>query len=359
MSSSTGEKTEQPTDKRLQDAKKKGQVAKSQDLTSAILLISTVALVWLIGGYIGGILQGTVKDQIEFAATFKGEFTSETAYNVLWRGLSGMFWALTPIFVVVVAFAFLGNYLQIGTIFSFESISPKFDKLNPVEGFKQKFLKSRPYIELGKTIFKMLITAGVAGYVLWAAREDVIRLIAKPPETVAAYTFGLVLEIGLKIGLAFLILGGADFFLQKFLHRQDMKMTKHEVKEEYKETEGNPLIKAQRRALHREILSQSLAAAVRDADVVMANPTHVAVAVKYERGKANAPIITAKGADLMAAQIRQIAAESGVPIKRDIPLARALYELEVEQEIPEDLYEAVAVVLQWVYSMSEERGEGV
>src|SRR6185369_5908675 len=122
MSSSTGEKSEQPTDKRLKDAKKKGQVAKSQDLTSAILLISTVGVVWLIVGYIGGILQGTVKDQIEFAATFKGQFTSETAYNVLWRGMSGMFWALSPIFIVVMVFAFLANYLQIGTIFSFEAI---------------------------------------------------------------------------------------------------------------------------------------------------------------------------------------------------------------------------------------------
>jgi flagellar biosynthesis protein FlhB len=357
MSSSTGEKTEQPTSKRLQDARKKGQVAKSQDLTSAALLISTVAVVWLIGDYIGGILQSSVKEQIEFAARFKGEFTNEVAYGVMWRGLAGMFWVLTPLFVVVVAFAFLGNYLQIGSVFSFESITPKFERLNLAEGFKQKFLKARPYIELGKTILKMLITAAVAGYVLWAAREDVVRLIVKPPDVVAYYTFALALEIGLKIGLAFLILGGADFFLQRLLHRQDLKMTKHEVKEEYKETEGNPLIKAQRRSLHREILSQSMAAAVRDADVVLANPTHVAVALKYERGKTDAPIITAKGADLMAAQIRRIAAESGVPVKHDIPLARALFEFEVEQEIPEELYEAVAVVLQWVYSLAEERGE--
>lgn len=355
MSSSSGEKSEQPTDKRLQDARKKGQVAKSQDLTSALLLIAAVGVVWLIGGYIGGILQGTVKDQIEFAATFKGPFTAETAYSVMWRGLSGMVWALTPLFVVVTVFAFLGNYLQVGSIFSFESIAPNFEKLNPAEGFKQKFLKARPYIELGKTLFKMLITAAIAFYVLWGAREDVIRLISKPPDVVAIYTFGLVLEIGLKIGLAFLILGGADFFLQKILHKQDLKMTKHEVKEEYKETEGNPLIKSQRRMLHREILSQSMAAAVRDADVVMANPTHVAVALKYERGKANAPIITAKGADLMAANIREIAMQSGVPIKRDIPLARALYELEVDQEITEELYEAVALVLQWVYEMAEEK----
>lgn len=354
MSSSSGEKTEQPTDKRLQDAKKKGQVAKSQDLTSAILLIAAVAVVWLIGGYIGGILQGTVKEQLEFAATFKGQFTDETAYTVLWKGMTGMVWALTPLFAVVVVFAFLANYLQVGSIFSFESISPNFGKLNPAEGFKQKFLKARPYVELGKTIFKMSITAVIAFYVLWNAREDVIRLISKPPDVVAFYTFGLIIEIGLKIGLVFLVLGGADFFLQKFLHRQDLKMTKHEVKQEYKETEGNPLIKSQRRMLHREILSQSMAAAVRNADVVMANPTHVAVAVKYERGKANAPIVTAKGADIMAANIREIAMQSGIPIKRDIPLARALYELEVDQEIPEELYEAVAVVLQWVYEIAEE-----
>ncbi len=357
MSQSSGEKTEQPTDKRLQDAKKKGQVAKSQDLTSAVLMIATVGLVWLIGGYIGGILQSSVREQIEFAVTFKGDFTTETAFDVLSNGLTAMFWVLTPLFVVVVIFGFLANYLQIGSIFSFDSISPKFEKLNPAEGFKQKFLKARPYVELGKTVFKMLITAVIAGLVLWAAREDVIRLIYKPPDLVMYYTFGLVLEIGLKIGLAFLILGGADFFLQRFLHRHDMKMTKHEVKEEYKETEGNPLIKSQRRAIHREILSQSMAAAVRDADVVLANPTHLAVAIKYDRGKREAPIITAKGADLMAANIREIAAESGVPIKRDVPLARALYQLDVEDEIPEELYEAVAVVLQWVYSMAEERAE--
>lgn len=357
MSESSGEKTEQPTEKRLRDARKKGQVAKSQDLASAILLLAAVGVVWLLGGYIGGVMQTAVKDQIEFAASFKGEFTNQVANDVLWRGLKAMFFVLMPLFIVVFVFSFLANYLQIGTIFSFESISPKFSKLNPAEGFKNKFLKMRPYVELAKTTIKMVIVAFIAGYVVWAAREDVVRLIARPPEEVSYYVFSLVIDIGLKIGLVFLVLGGGDYFLQKYLHKQDLKMTKHEVKEEYKETEGNPLIKSQRRWLHREILSQSMAAAVRDADVVLANPTHVAVAIKYDRGNAEAPIITAKGADLMAAQIRQIATESGVPIKRDIPLARALYEFDVEDEVPEELYEAVAVVLQWVYAMAEERGE--
>ena len=357
MSQSSGEKTEQPTEKRIRDARKKGQVAKSQDLSSAVMLLAAVGVVWLIGSYIGGVMQASVRDQIEFAASFKGEFTNQVANDVLWRGLKTMFFILSPLFIVVFVFAFLSNYLQIGSIFSFESITPKFSKLNPAEGFKNKFLKSRPYIELVKTVIKIIIVAFVAGYVLWGARDDVVRLISKPPGEVSFYTFSLILEICLKIGLVFLVIGGADFFLQKFLHKKELKMTKHEVREEYKETEGNPLIKAQRRSLHREILSQSMAAAVRDADVVLANPTHIAVALKYERGEADAPIITAKGADLMAAQIRQIAAESGVPIKRDIPLARALYEFDVEDEVPEELYEAVAVVLQWVYAMAEERGE--
>jgi flagellar biosynthesis protein FlhB len=357
MSQSSGEKTEQPTEKRLRDAKKKGQVAKSQDLSSAILLLAAVGVVWLIGSYIGGVMQASVKEQLEFGAAFRGEFTNQVANDVLWRGLKAMFFILSPLFVVVFVFAFLSNYLQIGSIFSFESITPKFSKLNPAEGFKNKFLKSRPYIELVKTVIKMIIVALVAGYVLWGARDDVVRLVSKSPGDVSFYTFSLILEICLKIGLVFLVIGGLDFFLQKYLHKKDLKMTKHEVKEEYKETEGNPLIKSQRRFLHREILSQSMAAAVRDADVVLANPTHISVAIKYERGKADAPIITAKGADLMAAQIRQIASESGVPIKRDIPLARALYEFDVEDEVPEELYEAVAVVLQWVYAMAEERGE--
>ncbi|HLM03259.1 MAG TPA: type III secretion system export apparatus subunit SctU [Pyrinomonadaceae bacterium] len=357
MSSSSGEKTEKPTEKRLRDARKKGQVAKSQDLSSALLMLAAVAVVWLLGGFIGGVLQASVKDQIEFAAGFKGDLTNQVLYDFLWQGMTAFFWVLMPLFLVVVVFAVLSNYLQVGSVFSFEAISPKFEKLNPAENFKQKFLKARPYIELGKTVLKMTITAVVAGYVLWGAREDIVRLIDKPADVAAHYTFSLVLEIGLKIGLAFLILGGADFFLQKLLHRRDLMMTKHEIKEEYKETDGNPQIKAQRRYLHREILSQSMALAVREADVVVTNPTHLAVALKYDRGESEAPVITAKGADLMAAQIRQLASEAGVPMRRDVPLARALYEFDADDEIPEELYEAVAVVLQWVYTLAEERAE--
>lgn len=358
MSESSGEKTEQPTQKRLKDAKKKGQVAKSSDLSSAVLLLVAVGLLWLAGNFIAGYALESIKAQYLSATTFKGEMTQEVVFAAFGNGLWSFALILTPLFVVVWVFAFASNYLQVGSIFAPESIKPKFSKLNPAEGFKNKFLKLRPYIELLKTLFKMIITAVVAGWVLWAARGDIVLLSMKPLDVSMAYTFGLIIEIGFKIGIVFLILGGADFFLQRYLHRRDMKMTKHEVKQEYKETEGNPLIKSQRRSLHREILSEGLAMAVKKADVVVANPTHVAVALKYDKGENNAPIITAKGADLMAAQIRKLAKESKIPITRDIPLARALYEIEVEDEIPDELFEAVAIVLRWVYEMAENERAG-
>lgn len=355
MSSGTGEKTEQPTEKRLEDARKEGQVARSRDLTSAVLLIAVTVVVWFIGSYIGSFLQTSVKEQIEFAAVFKGEFNNETVYNILWRGLQTMIWILSPLFFVILVFSFLGNYLQVGTIFSFQSISPKFEKLNPSAVFKQKFLNSRLYIELVKNIFKIIIAAFIAGFILWTSRESIVRLISRPPDVVISYTFSLILEICLKIGIVFLVLGVADYFIKRYLHRKDLKMTRAELKEEIKETEGNPLVKSQRQALHREILSVNLSAAVRESDVVLTNPSHVSIALKYEQGKNKAPIITAKGADLMAVHIRQIAAESGVPIKRDISLARALFKFDVKDEVPEEFYEAVAAVLQWVYSESRER----
>lgn len=357
MSESSGEKTEQPTSKRLKDAKKKGQVAKSQDLSSALLLLIAVGVLWLAGSFLGGVAVESIKEQYTSASTFSGPITEEIVFSAFGKGVLSFFMILMPLFVVVWVFAFTINYLQVGSIFATEAIKPKFSKLNPAEGFKNKFLKLRPYVELLKTLLKMIITAVVAGTVLWGAKSDVVLLSTQPLDVGIAYTFNLIVEIGFKIGIVFLILGGADYFLQRYMHRRDMKMSKHEVKQEFKETEGNPLIKSQRRAIHREILSEGLAAAVKQADVVVANPTHVAVALKYEKGEDNAPVIVAKGADLMAAQIRDIAKESKVPITRDIPLARALYELEVDDEIPEEMFEAVAVVLRWVYKLAEEEGQ--
>lgn len=352
-----GEKTEQPTEKRLRDARRKGQVARSHDLSSAVLLLATVAVLWVASGHMGGWLSGAMTDQLQFAASFKGELDERAALGALASGTKAFALALAPLFGILVVVGVLVNYFQVGSVFSFEPVKPNANKLNPAEAFKQKFLKSRPYIELGKTVVKLLIACAVVGLVLWGSRVDIVRLVRQPTDVAASFTVSLVFEIGVKIGLVFLVLGAGDYFLQRFLHRKELMMTKHEVKEEYKETEGNPIHKSLRKQMHREILMQSVMEAVRRASVVVVNPTHVAVALRYERSEMNAPVIVAKGADLMAAKIREVAGEAGVPLARDVPLARALYELEIDDEVPEALYESVAVVLRWVYEMAEERGE--
>ena len=355
--SQSGQKTEQPTQKRLRDARRKGQVARSHDLSSAVLLIVSVAVLYLAGRYFVGWMSGSMRDQLEFAGSYRGTLDRAAALGALMTGVKALALMLAPLFGALVVVALLANYFQVGSIFAFEPVKPSPNKLNPAEGFKQKFLKARPYVELGKTVVKLVVASVVVGAALWTARRDVVELTRQPARVAAAYALWLVFEITLKVGIAFLVLGAADYFLQRYFHRRELMMTKHEVKEEYKETEGNPLHKSRRRQLHRESLMQAMMAAVRQANVVVVNPTHLAVALRYEREAMGAPTVVAKGAELMAAQIRKIAEESDVPIMRDVPLARALYELEVDEEVPEELYESVAVVLRWVYKLAEERGE--
>ncbi len=353
--SQSGEKTEQPTDKRLRDARKKGQVAKSQDLTGALLLITAAAVMAAVGTQMSMQLADAMRDGIVRATTFKGDFDQAAAVGMLFTGVRTMAWVLAPLLTAMFVIALLVSYLQVGPIFSFEPMKPDLKKLNPAEGFKQKFLKSRPYLELVKTILKMTIAGVVIGAVIWDSRADIIKLSTQNVGHVAGFASGIIFQIGLKVAIAFLIIGIADRFLQRFLHLKEMKMSKQEVREEYKETEGNPIFKSARRRIYLELLQQSMMAAVKKADVVVVNPTHIAVALKYDRAGMDAPIVVAKGAELMAAQIRKIAEEADVPTMRDVPLARALYDIEIDESIPEELYEAVAEVLRWVYQMVEEK----
>jgi flagellar biosynthetic protein FlhB len=355
--SQSGEKTEQPTDKRLRDARQRGQVAKSQDLSSALLLIAALAVLSIASGYMATWLGASMKESISHAASFKGALDKTTALAALVSGIKVMAMVLLPLFASLFLISLLVGYLQVGSIFAAEAIKPNLNKLNPLESLKQKFFKGRPYIELGKTLIKITITAAIVSTVLYASRRDLIELVRQPPLHAASFTLKLMFEMGIKVGLAFLLLGIGDFFLQKFLFLKEMRMTKEEVRREYKEQEGDPLFKSMRRQAHREILMQSVMAAVRRADVVVVNPTHVAVALRYDRTAMAAPTVVAKGAELMAAQIRELARQSDVPMMRDVPLARALYELEIDAEIPEELFAAVAVVLRWVYELAAERGE--
>ncbi len=354
MSESSGEKTEQPTQKKLDDARKKGQVAKSQDLVSAALLVGSMGIVFLLtGNFIGEQVVGLTQKSVLHAATFRGELDMAAAGDVLLEGLTTLAMTLAPLFLVVFVLAALVGYIQVGALFSTEALKPDMNRLNPFTAFQQKFFKSRTYIEFAKTLLKLVIATGIASYTILGSRHMLPSLARVSPAETSQFILAQIIELGLAVAICFVALGALDFFLQKFLHLQDLKMTKQEVKEEWKEQEGDPHIKAERRALHMELLNEASAQAVRESDVVLVNPTHVAVALRYDRKTMQAPQITAKGADLIAAQIRKVAQEAGVPIKQDVPLARALYELEVNSEIPENLYEAIAIVLRWAYSIAE------
>jgi flagellar biosynthesis protein FlhB len=352
-----GQKTERPTHKRLQDARKRGQVSRSQDLSSSLLLLAAVAVFWWVGPRMGAWLTESMRDSIVRAASFKGQLDVPTALASIQSGAAVMGLVLLPLCGVLLLLAGLSGYLQVGSIFAAEAVKPDFKRLDPARGFQQKFLKARPYLELLKTLVKMAVTAAVLLAVLYTARADIIELTHQPAPRVASFTLALIFEIGLKVGLAFLLLGIGDFFLQRALHLRELMMSKREVEKEMKETEGDPLQKSWRLQFFRDLISQNLVVAVKEADVLVVNPTHVAVALKYEPGTKSTPVVVAKGTERTAARMRELAREADVPLVRDVPLARALYELEVNQEIPEELFRAVAEVLKYVYKLAEERGE--
>jgi type III secretion YscU/HrpY family protein len=351
------EKSEKPTQKRLRDARKKGQVAKSQDLSAAVSLLSAFGLLAICGTWMVYKMREGVSAGIQRAVDFKGPLTIDVAMDAIFSNAQTLLLAVIPLLGGVLCIAALTTYLQVGPVFSFETIKPNPQKLNPIQGFQQKFLKARTYLELVKTLLKLAIATTIIFSTAWGFRYEILALVGQGPAETAKLAFDIVFSIGIKVAILFLLIGGADFFLQKFLFLKEMKMSKHEVKEEYKETEGNPLHKWHRRRMHMEILSESVQS-VKNASVVITNPTHLAVALRYERDVMDAPVVLAKGADLIAAQIRHIAEDAGVPIMRDVPLARALYELEIDADIPEELYEPVAVVLRWVYELqAEKQGE--
>lgn len=351
----SSEKTEKPTWKRLRDAQKKGQVSKSQDFTSALMFIIAIIIFWFGGSILAKTLIALMQKNIERAGNFSGTLNKQMALDYLFQALESLAMVLIPLFLVLFVAALLLNFVQVGAIISFESLKFDFNKLNPAEGFKNKFLKPRPYIELAKTIIKISITFAVTAWVIYSEIYNIPLLIEFSLINVGQYVFWLIFRICIYVGIAFIFIAIADFFLQKLLFLNQMKMSKQEIKQERKDSDGDPMIKSKRRRLHKEILKETSKKAIQKADVVVVNPTHIAVALKYEGENMEAPTVVAKGMELFAQQIREIAKDAGVPIIRNVPLARELYEIEVDEEIPEELFEIVAEVLQWVYSLQEEK----
>lgn len=347
-----GEKTEAATPKKLNEARKEGQVAKSMDLITGFMLLGMFLGLKLFIGYVGTrFLENFVKYYRSIDEVVNEEFTLNTAHSLFQDGAMEMLIIALPLILIAVVFAFVFNVAQVKWVVTAKPLKPKFSKFNPISGFKRMFSKDK-IMELLKSIAKV----GVLTYIVYDTLKDKYTILFDfyfYSLTDAVVTIGsIVINIGIKISFCFLIIALADYFYQKHKFSEDMKMTKQEVKDEYKNSEGDPQIKGKIKAKMREASQRRMMQALPEADVVITNPTHLAVALKYDKESSCAPIVVAKGADYLAKKIKDVAREHKVEIVENKPLARMLYyNVEIEQEIPPELYQAVAEILAYVYGL--------
>jgi flagellar biosynthetic protein FlhB len=354
MGESGGDKTEEPTPHRLREAREKGQVAKSKEITTAFLLLLSYYAFRYLGEYIWGNLTQmaqTIFQLIPEAYDFNLFF----AGYLLLIGLRCMAFVLLPLFGIIFIAALTAEAMQTGFLFTFDPLTPKIERVNPFEGFKRMF-SMQGLVELVKSLLKILIVFYIAWY---AAKDDlsyIVVLVEAHPWEAIVLGGNIAFKIAIRVGMFYVLVAMLDYFYRRWEYMRNLKMTKQEIKEEYKRLEGDPLIKQRMREMQRQVAYQRMMAAVPQADVVVTNPTHIAVALKYNQNKMKAPLVLAKGERKVAAEIKSIAEESEVPIVENEPLARSIYRTaRVNQEIPQELYQAVAEVLAYVYKVKRER----
>jgi flagellar biosynthetic protein FlhB len=350
------EKTEEATPKRLREARKKGQVPKSRDVTTIVVLICVLAFLAFGVGWIGIQLRELMRASFEVAGT-KGPVDGSQLLTVGKASLLTLAKIMLPLGLVAMVSSVVAGFLQVGAIFALDPLKPQFKKLNALEGMKNWF-KAQTFIELAKNLAKIIVVFYLAYSTLRGEIATVLRTTNIPIADAAALTGSLIFRFVVKVCLAFLVISVIDFMVQKKQFMKQMRMSKEEVKREYKQDEGDPLIKSQRKHLHREMIFSDVKQAVRTSDAVVTNPVHVAVAIKYDRQEMAAPEIMVRGQRAFAEMIRKVAEEENIPIIRNVPLAWALFDLEEGQEIPEDLYEAVAEILSYVYRLRQAQEKG-
>ncbi len=353
-----GEKTEEPTTKKLEDARKKGQVAKSTDATTAVSLLVFFYMLRLMMGFLGGRFMGSFSAIYgKVAEVSNDEFTLQLACSYVGEALRQVLITAMPFFVTAFAVAFITNLVQVKWKVSFEPMKPKFDKFNPISGMKRLFSKDK-IVELLKSVAKI----GVITYVVYNFLQDKWALLMNMYDyslTQALSIIGdIIINIGLRISVFFVVIAVIDIAYQKWKFHEDMKMTKQEVKDEYKNSEGDPKVKSQQRSRMQQASRRRMMQEVPNADVVITNPTHLAVAIRYDKLSHEAPVVVAKGADYLAMKIKDIARDNRVEIVENKPLARMLYHnVDLGAEIPPELYQMVAEVLAYVYNLTGKTGD--
>lgn len=347
------EKTEQPTPKKLRDARNKGQVSSSKDLVSGVLMISLFAFLWVTADF----YYRQFKELILLPTLFIGP-GFDFSYS-LEQVLNGVFVLLikmtAPPLLLVIVVAVAAHVFQFGLLLAFESLKPDLKKLNPLEGVK-KIFSLKNLIELLKSLLKIAFLSILLYYVIRNHLADLLKIPQCGLRCVSLVLGALMRDLVINAAFAFIIIASADFAFQRFQFIKQLKMSKEEVKQEYKEMEGDPHIKSKRRHLHQEMLAQNMVTSVKQSTVVITNPTRIAIALEYREGETPLPIVRAKGENLLAKRIIEIAQQEGIPIMENVPLARALREqAALDQYVPSDLIDAVAEVLRWVAQLENQR----
>jgi flagellar biosynthesis protein FlhB len=357
MAENDSEKTEQPTPKRQEEARKKGQIVRSTELSAAAVILAVGGGLHFLGGYMGSRLNGLMmsslsltRDQSVDESLMLSTVTVEATHALI---------ACAPIFVLTVVVSLLAPMLLGGWNLSFEALVPDFTRLNPLNGFGRMF-SANSAVNLLKAFAKFLFLGVVAVVVLKQKSGELMGLGTEPTRVAIAHATSLTGYAFLMLATTYGLIAAIDVPWQLFQHNKQLRMTREEVKEEMKESEGSPEVKGRVRQMQRELSRRRMMQEVPKADVIVTNPTHFAVALKYDEKRMSAPIVVAKGADLVAARIREVATENLVPIFEAPPLARALFRsVEIGGEIPATLYVAVAQILTYIYQLKTARRDGM
>jgi flagellar biosynthesis protein FlhB len=349
VAESEGDKSQEPTQHRRQQARETGQVASSQDLTSAALLLGMLIVLSMAGKRLFEFMGMLVARQLG-----GGAWLSADPVSVIANGhtiLNGLKDAVLPVLLVGMVLAIVINLMQIGPLFLPDKLAPDITRLDPLQGLGRIF-SMRSLMRLLFGIFKLIIIATVALVSLYDRQQEILNLATLDLSQSAWFAWDICFWTAVKIGIALLILSLLDYFYQWSRQEQDLRMSAQEMKEEMRNLQGDPQVMARRRAVQRQLAAHRLSKAVPKADVIITNPTELAVALQYDPTTMNAPIVVAKGAGLLAQQIRRLGLKHGVPIVERKPLAQALYrDVELNHPVPDQLYATVAEVLAYVYQL--------
>ncbi len=344
------DKTEAPSQKRLDDARRDGNVARSQDLSAAVSLLAAMTMLF----FLSDSLVLAFRRSMELflgAATVANPTSVEQVGSTALAALDLLARAMLPVLGVMALASLIGSLGQTGFLWTGKPLVPKASKISPVAGVK-RLVDARAAGRLVQNLAKLGLLGFVGYFYIWDHLPRLVKLAELPPKIGMPLAAWMVFELSIVLAILLLVLGIADYAWQKHQRMRDLKMTKEEAKKEAKDMNGDPEIRQRRRSIARQIAMQRVAQAVPQADLIVTNPTHLAIALRYDPATMAAPVVLAKGADLMALQIRQLAARHGVPLIERKPLARALYaEVDVNGEVPVEHYAAVAELLAYVYRL--------